>query len=71
MQSKGISPDQLGQFMFKPFNRETKVSMKAIKDLLEENDIVDKMSLLIARYLIEPRESEMVDFAEDESATQA
>ncbi len=70
LQMKGYKCDKMQDFFFKPFNRDSKVSIKAMQDLFELNGVDDTISLKLARFLIEPQNEPMVDFTDDASGRQ-
>jgi hypothetical protein len=57
LQIKGFYCNQMKDYFFKPYQSETEVSIKKLRDMFEFNGFSDKKAELLARYLIEPRDS--------------
>jgi len=43
-------------YFFKPYNPEGEVAIKELSDIFERNGFDEKQSMLLARYLVEPRD---------------
>jgi hypothetical protein len=70
LQIKGFYSNQIKDYFFKPYQSEAQVSIKRLKDMFEFNGFSEKRSDMLARYLVEPRGTQMIDQDEDRSATQ-
>jgi hypothetical protein len=59
-------------YFFKPYQSEAEVSIKKLRDMFEFNGFSDKKAELLARYLIEPRDSgsNQIEYDEERTATQ-
>ena len=68
LQTKGIQSSNMKDYLFKPFYKEAEVSIKSLKHSMELLGFKDKPSLLLARYLIEPRTQPKVTFTDDLTA---
>ena len=55
LQTKGVPSANIKDYVFKPFYKDAEVSIKTLKHTLELLGLKDKASLLLSRYLIEPR----------------
>jgi hypothetical protein len=69
LQTKGIASTNVKDYIFKPFYKDAEVSIKSLKHSLELLGFKDKSSLLLSRYLVEPRSSPKVVFNEDLTAS--
>lgn len=56
MQIKGFYSNQIKDYFFKPYQSESPVSIKKLKDMFEFNGFSEKKAELLARYLIEQRD---------------
>ena len=65
LQTKQIPSSNLKDYVFKPFYKDAEVSIKSLKHTLELLGLRDKASLLLSRYLIEPRTPLKLAFNDD------
>ncbi len=68
LQTKGIASSNVKDYIFKTFYKDAEVSIKSLKHTLELLGFKDKSSLLLSRYLIEPRSSPKIVFSDDLTA---
>lgn len=71
LQIKGFYSNQIKDYFFKPYQSESHVSIKKLKDMFEFNGFSDKKAEVLARYLIEPRDNKtgQVEYDEERTAT--
>lgn len=70
LQIKAFPPAQVKDFFFKPYQSDAQVSIAELQEIFDNNGIDEKKSLLLARYLVEPRGSAQLVFDASLSRTQ-
>lgn len=71
LQTKGIISTNVKDYIFKPFYKDAEVSIKSLKHSFEILGFKDKASLLLSRYLIEPRNQSKLGFSDELTASQS